>query len=357
MRTTLIPLFVLLTLAAAAAAQDPEARYGEDRGGERRGHGPPIGRLVEMLDERLNFDADQAAQIDEIVAAHEERMQEFRVQRRAMRDAMESGDEETAAELREQFRAQRELHGRGPRGILDEIEPLLHEGQLEAFQQFREEIAQRGAHGGRGRMRQMFRDLPHAVNMTEDQRREFEEILSKQRETMRERMRERFQQTQEGGFEWTDRPTPPDFSAMYDDLFDQVAEILGEDQLELLARYEAEVGLAMRAPETQKGDDLLVTVAAANRLRDLSSEQKESWRIIKRKAMQDSKELRRGDKKEKAALAAEVRTEILKILDEEQKAEFERIVKRLESRQKGTRHRRPLGQGERPTEPAAHERD
>ena len=353
MRKRTVSVLAILTLAATVVAQDFEAQRGEGRGPGRRGRGPSAARLVERLGAEIEFDDEQTARIEEIVAAHGERMREFREQREAVRDALDAGDDELAARLREQLRWQRGQRRGGVREILGQIEPLLHDDQLDAFQRFGEDVAQRGERGGWGRMRRMIRDIPDAVDMTEEQRSKFEQMLAKQRETMRERMRERFQQAEEGGLEEAQRPAPPDFSAIYDEVFDKVAEMLNEDQLELLDRYQVEVGLTMRAPEAREGEDLLVIVAAANRLRDLSSQQKDEWRQVKREAMEASRKLRGKDKEGKAALAAEVKTKVLELLDEEQEAEFERNVERLESRQKRERHQRvrrrtaaPGGSGE-----------
>ena len=186
MREIIISAFALVTLVAPVLAQD-SGRHDEARGPGRRGHGPPLRRLIERLNERLDFDDQQMARIAPIVAAHEQEMQKVRAQWEEMRAAMEAGDEARATELRAQLRQQHGEPGRRVEAIFEEIEPLLYEDQIQAFRQFREELAQRREHrGGGGRMQKMLRGLPEAVNMTEDQRREFEELLAKRREMMHE---------------------------------------------------------------------------------------------------------------------------------------------------------------------------
>ena len=334
MRRAFAPVVVLLTLTATAVAQDFERQRDEGRGRGRRGRGPSISRIVERLSEKIDFDEEQSARIDEIVAAHEERMQEVRARRQEMRAAMEAGDEERVAELREQLRQQRGERGRVLRTVLDEIEPLLHEDQVKAFQQFREDFAQRRGPGGRGRMGEMIRGLPDAVNMTEDQRKKFEELLAGRRERMRERMRERRRQGEAGGFEAAERRGPPDFAAMQDELFKEVAEILNEDQLELLAEYWVPIGSEAGAREGQRTDDFRVVLSAAKRLRDLSSDQKQAFQEITRQAMRSFRDLRRTDEKGKAALDAEVKSKVLRQLDEQQREKFERDLERLKSHKK-----------------------
>ena len=339
-RMVLPPVMVMFA-TVAVFGQEFEGRPDEARGPRGRGRGPSVRRIIERLDQRIEFDEAQIAQIDELVAAHEERMQELRAQWQEVRAAMEAGDEARAAELREKLRRQRGGPGEIIRTVFDEIEPLLHESQLEAFQEFRGNFARRRDHGEIGRMRQMIRELPDAVNMTEDQRREFQEFLTDRRQAMRAQMRERWPQGGGGGFGERGRWGPPDFAAMREEIFAGVAEILNEDQLELLTVYWGPTESGLHPGEEAGPEDFRVVLLAAKRVRDLNDAQKQAWRQIMLDAMRSFRRLRRTDKEGKAELDAEVKGRILELLDQTQKEAFERNMERLEKRQK----RAPRGRG------------
>jgi hypothetical protein len=345
MKKAMAALVVLAMVAVTAVAQDVERQRDRGRRDNRRGRGPSISRLVEELKQQLQFDDEQLAQIDELVAAHEERMQENRAQWREVQTARDAGDEDRAAELREQLRAQRGERGQGIEALLDKIEPILHEEQREAFQQIRARMSQQRDRGDRDLMRQIARELPDAVEMTDEQRAEFEALLTEQRAIMRERMRDQRPPRREGDdAEQTPRRGRADVATMYDKFFEQVAEILNEDQLGLLADYRARIE-AERRSGRQGTDDVRAVLSAAKRVRGLSSDQKDSLREIETKAMQSYRELRR-DAEGQAQLAAEVKAKIVKLLDDDQNQEFERNLDRLQSRERRG-EREPRGRRDR----------
>jgi hypothetical protein len=331
---------VVVVLAVTALGQEIERRWADqERGRGGRGRGPMIGRMIDRLAEELDFDDEQMAQIDEIVAAHEQRMQETHAQWQEVRAATEAGDEERAAELREQLRQRFGERGEAMRAVLDEIEPLLREDQLEQFQQWRERMSQRMGPGGRDNMRRIARELPDAVNMTEEQREEFEELLNEQRAMMQERMHERMQERRqrgEGGegdrAERRGRRGRPGSPEMREDFFEQVAEILNEDQLELLADYRAQIEPERPDRDPRQSDDLRNVLSAAKRIQDLSGEQKEALWDLERDAMRSSRELGRRDREGQALLAAGVKKEIEKLLDEQQTEEFQQNLERQKPR-------------------------
>jgi hypothetical protein len=332
MRKVAMALIVLTVLAVTAVGQEVERRRGgPGRWHGRRAPGPAVSWIVDRMAEELNFDDEQMAQIDEIVAAHEERMQETRARWQELRAAVEAGDEERAAELREQLRQQRGERGRAIEAVFDEIEPLLREEQLEGFQQFRERGSRRRGPGDRGRMRQMLRELPDAVEMTEEQRGQYEELLAEQRQRMRERWQQRRQRGEGNEAERAARRGPPDFAALQDEFFEQVAQILNEEQLPLLAEYRARIETAGRRSRSAETDDVRMVVSAAKRVRDLSTEQKDALREVEREAMRSYGELRR-DREGLALLAAEVKARIVKLLGKEQVEQFERNLDRLKAR-------------------------
>lgn len=347
MRKGIVATVALGMLAVAALGQDADRRRGDgERRGGRRARGPSISQMVERMAEELKFDDEQRAQIEEIVAAAEQREQEQRAQWQEVRTAMEEGDEERAAELREQLQRQGNERGAAMQTVFNEIELLLHEDQFEAFDEMRERMSQRRNRGGWDTTRRMMRELPDAVQMTEEQREAFQELLEERRAMMRERMQER-RQRDEGadaaGDERGERRGRPDFGAMSEEFFEQVAEILNEDQLELLAEYRTRIETETRERGAPESDDLQTVLSAARRVRGLDSDQKDAVREIERDAMRMSRELRRTDAEGRALLAAEVKTKLTKLLDEEQVEEFERNLERLKSRA----DRGPRDRGER----------
>jgi soluble cytochrome b562 len=333
MKKGIAAVVVLTTLAAMAFAQDEGRRRAEGRRGERPRRGPSLSQLVDRLTEQLALDEEQRAQVEEIVAAQEQRMEQHRAQWQEMREATEAGDEERAAELREQLMQQRGDRGQAMEAIFDQIEPLLHEDQLEQFQQIRERMPMGRGPGRRGQMQQIMRELPDAVNMTEEQRKEFDALVDEQRALMRERMQSRWQRREGEDAEDMRPRTRPDFGAMYDDFFEEVAQILNEDQLPLLSDYRNRVAEERRRPG-RGSDDVRTVLSAVKRIRGLSSEQEDAVRKIERDAMQSSREMRR-DREGLALLAAKVKEQITDLLDEGQVKEFEQNLERLSSRGRG----------------------
>jgi ribosome recycling factor len=242
---------------------------------------------------------------------------------------MEAGDEARAAELRTQLREQ--FGGRGGRMqvMFDEIEGVLHEDQLETFQHMRERMRQSRDHG-----RQMWRtvrELPDAVGMTEEQREAYRAMLRQRWEEMREQMRQRWEQDG-GGMQWE----TPDFAALEDDFYAQVAGLLSADQQLLLSDYRAQFASEQFPVEPQRTADARTVIQAMKRVRGLSDQQRKALREIERDAKSSFREVRR-DKALSAQLAADVKTRIISVLTEEQVKQFEDSLDRL----RPTREREP----------------
>lgn len=346
----------LLVISATAFGQDDGRRRGdrEGRPGRRGNRGPSLRQMVERMNETLNFDEQQMEQIDKLLEAESEQSQDRRAQFEEMRKAMDEGDDERAAELREQFRAQREDRNARMQEFLDEIEPILHEDQVEAFGEVRERVTQRDQDRRRrgGQMR-MYRELPDVLEMTDEQREEYRELMDERRAMMRERMQETRNSEQEPGERGEGRPERrrPDFESMQAGFFEDLEEILTKDQIAALADYRAEMDVASRGERgRENADDLRALVQASRRIPDLTSEQKESIREITSEAMRESRQLKSKDKEEKAQLAAATKSEIVKLLDDEQAEAFERNIERVSSSsgrrgvREGRGERSPRGQ-------------
>lgn len=303
-------------------------------GGPGRGWGPGawLGQMVERLDQELVFDEEQRAQVGLIVAAQEERMQTMRAQWQEVRDGMEAGDEARAAELREQLRAQGGGPGRGMEEMFGQIEAVLREDQLVTFRQMQtrmQEMRERGRE-----MWQTVRELPDAVGMTDEQRVAYDALLRERWQAMREQMRQRWEQGADAG-PWE----PPDWAALEDEFYGQVAGMLNEGQQQLLSDYRGQVGGEALPVERQAVDDLRKVLQAMKRIRGLSTEQRESLREIERSAQRSYADVRR-DQERAAQLAADVKAQIIKVLDPTQAEGFQRMVERLHGRS-GPGERRP----------------
>jgi hypothetical protein len=313
-----------LALAAAAIGQEP-ARPG-DWGGPGGNWGPRqwLNRMIEGLDRELGFDEQQLTQLDGIVAAQEARMQAAFAQWQEVRVAMETGDEARASALREQLRQQFDERREPMADMFDEIETVLHEDQLVTFRDMRQRMRQWQAHGRQ--MWQAVRELPDAVGMTEEQRGAYRALLRQRWETMQQQMRQRWEQG-ESGMQWE----TPDFAALEDEFYGQVAGLLDKDQQRLLGEYRLQFVAEAQPPDAQQPDDLRKVLQAMRRVRGLSSQQRDALREIERKANRSHHEIR-SDKQRSAELAAEVKAQIIKVLDKEQAEEFQLNVDRLHGR-------------------------
>jgi|GEM_PF-3723746 len=354
MKKSALIIAILALVTASAWAQDAERRRGNQerrRGGRDRG--PAINRVVDRLAEQLDFDDEQLRLVKEVAAAYEEREQQERQQRREDREAGRVGESRSEGD-RESGRRRGGRGGENIQSFMDEIEPILHEDQLEALQQIRERMSQRRGADGRDAMRRMTRELPDAVEMTDEQREGFQELLDEQRELMRERRQQRRARNETGDAEPGEtgdverdrRRGRPDPAAMIDEFFEQTAELLNEEQLVLLADYRVQMESRMRERESPQSDDLQTILSAVKRVKDLEDEQKQALRDIERDAMRSSRKLERTDKDGKAILAAEAKKQIEKLLNAEQTEEFRRNIESLKSKsRRGERGRRD---GERP---------
>lgn len=356
MRLGIIAACAVAALTLTAIAQDVDrGPEGRGRRGEFR-RGPSLEQLVERMKGAVEFDEQQLAQVDELLKKHQEQAEQNRARWRELREAEEMGDETRAAQLREEFRAQRAeggMRSRGPDGFLNEVEALLRDDQVEAFRTFRESLPPPPDRGPGEAMMRAVRDLPDAVQMTDEQRAQYDKILEERRAAMRERWSRRGRPEGEGEgapqpppppgegaedgqpAESADRPPRferPDPSAMLDELFTQVAGILNADQVKLLEEYRNQVGSEMRDPGGRGARDPRAVISAAKRVSGLTSEQEDAIREIENETAQAARGVPRSDAEGQAMIAAAAKEKILKVLNEEQKAEFERNLERARSR-------------------------
>ncbi len=347
MRRVFILSLCIGTLVAAAWAQpgpDQPERRGERRGERLRGERPDRGawadRMYERIADELELDDEQRRQFDEITAAQRQRMREGQERWMEVRRAEREGDEERAAQLRAEL-GERPRPGGGMSEMLEELEPILREDQIARLWEIQDRM-ERGR-GDRERYGRMIRELPDELGLDEGQREEFQEILTAQREQMRERwsqqrpLMEQMREAQEAGdqerVEELRRQleeSRPDPATMFDGFFEDLAEILTEEQQQRLAKYREQMETGGRG-ERGGADDVRDVLRAAKRLR-LSSEQKDELRDIERGAIREYRQIGRRDQKGQADLAAAVRKEVAEMLDAEQVKQFEQQLQRLGGR-------------------------
>ncbi|UCG17410.1 MAG: Spy/CpxP family protein refolding chaperone [Phycisphaerales bacterium] len=301
-----------------------------------------IARFVEDLD----LDEEQRARVEELAAAHRERMQKNRELWAELRAAERDGDQARAAELRAQM-----ADGENPwdsiRQVLDEVEPLLNEEQYDRFMEMRDGMDRRHEEGERRRearesYERMVHDLPDQLKLDDAQREAYDKLLETQREASRERMQqmrplwEQMRQAREAGdeerIEELTRQVEelqPDREAFRDDFLEQVEGLLNDTQKPLLAEYRGQFAVAPGERPLRPADvrDILT---AARRV-ELEREQRHRLRLVAREALKDAYKIRRTDKEAQAALAASVKEKIVEMLEQGQRKEFERQIQRARS--------------------------
>ena len=315
---------IVLTLAAVAAGQDPVPRGG-GWGGPGGNWGPRqwINQMLEGFDKELSFSAQQWEQFDPIVTAQVTRAQEAQSRWREVGEAMAAGEEARTAELQKQLQQEFNESEGGMRDLFDDIEAVLDEEQLNRFGEMRNVMQQWRDHGSQ--MWQAVRELPDAVKMTDEQREDYHALLGQRWQEMQEEMRQR---AEDGIASMWDAP---DFAALRDDFYGQVSALLDPEQQQLVDEYRKQFTKAEEVSGKERTYDVREVLRAMKRVRNLSSEQRETLRQIEQEAG-DSYHALRHDKAQQAQLAAAVRAEIIKVLDAEQAEEFNRYLDRGRSR-------------------------
>lgn len=163
------------------------------------GGGPQM--FIERAKEQLNLDEDQAAHLDELVAAARNRAGGPGADGpgalwQQMREAREAGDEDRVNELRQQMRADGEARAAAFEQVLTELEKTLRPEQKKALADFRAEMAERRA--GMGGPPQSTTD-PRSIlraargidGLSYEQKEQIEELTREAQSQMREVRRDR----------------------------------------------------------------------------------------------------------------------------------------------------------------------
>ena len=375
----LLIITLALALPAAVVAQDfergdrsdrPERRqrrFDRDdfRGGDRMGRGG-VQRQSQRIVEALSLDDQQRVQFDDIIADYTQRMQEQGEVFREIREANQAGDKERAAELRRELGELGGGRGNPMTRILDELEPILRQDQMEAFKQLRERTSRGGMGRDTGRRgRRGIDGLIEQLDLTEEQQREFVEIRRENSEQQRNRwedirpLMDEMREAREAGDEQRLDEIRAQFEEMRagnrrgggnEVLLDALRDILDDDQRSILEEYREQNNRRFgRDDRRRRAPDVRSIIQAAKRL-DLDSVQKDDLREIEQVAGREQREVRR-DREALAELTARVRREIMDILDDDQKREFERAIERNNRRGGDRRSRRDRDRPDREERP------
>ena len=359
MRQLLTASLMIGVLCAAAWAQEqganerrggPPGQRGvrDGRGGGRGGRGMGdrqggmgMNRMYDRIIQQLDLDEEQQAKFEEFTADQRKSMEDMRARWEEMQAARESGDEERMAELREQMQQNGGMRGRGMQDgmneALEKLEPLLREDQVSKLWELQEQMQQRT--GGRENYRRVINELPDELELTDEQRDEFDHLVSAQREKMRDSfaelrplMDEMRKATEAGDDERAAElrqqmaDARPSQENMINAVLDELTESLTEEQVEKLAEFRKGLETGGRDAKNSKLDVRRV-ISAVKRLK-LDTDQKADIREIERDAIKEYRQISRDNKEEHAALAEAVKAEIIKVLDEEQVTQFEDALKR-----------------------------
>ncbi len=331
-----------VTAANAQATTDrpqPSARRAQR--GTARADWPT--RMFERIARRLDLDEDQRAQFDELTKTQRAEMREMGARWRELRQAQRDGDTERVAQLRAEMPAWNGP-GSGLAETLDKLEPILRPEQVERLWEIEDQMQRRQRM--RAQYRAVTRDLPDQLNLDDQQRQEFDDLLKSQRETMRQRwtemrplMRKLRDAIDAGDDEQIEElraqidAARPDPDQMFAEFFDKLASHLDDDQIAKLKEFRQQ--WTPPAGDHVSLDNLTIreVFRAVKQLR-LDRDQKAQIRDIQREALGKYRKIGRRDHEGQARLADDVRKQIAELLDDEQLDRFDAQLRRYAKRRK-----------------------
>ncbi len=339
---------LILSAVAMTQAQD---NTGETQRQGRRGAGRPARgggpgqalspkALAERLFPQLNLTPEQKTQCDTLVAKCQAQFEqnagqenERRELRRQFAEAHRDGNKEREEELRQQLQA---LGGPGQpvRQFLSELQPLLDANQQAKLEEFRQTLRDQapGTQAPGGGMRQLLQRLPEELNLTPEQRTQYDALVAEQRAAGAERMREmqalreQMRQAREQGdtakaaeLEQQIRGQAPGGEFMQ-----KLEQLLTPEQKTKLAELRKTMGGPAARGGTQV-TDVRAVVEAAKQLK-LNDAQREKLKEIIRQAQSGATKARTPEAK--AELAKTTKDQITALLDTTQSGDFERLLAR-----------------------------
>lgn len=358
MRRIGLTLIGLVVVAGVAFGQDgqngPNQRRGGNRGGFDRGRGWDRGawmdRFLQHMQQEVGLTDDQMSQAREILTSNQAPSEDDRARWQEMRDAMQNGDHDRVAQLRDQMMAQRDQREAQMEKSLDQVAGLLNEDQLASYNTFRDQMNQRREEGRRrGETFRTVFNLPDTLNMSDDQRDQFRALLDQRREAMRQQWQDRRDAAQSGETDGATRgpggPGGPGFNFFDEAFFNSVNDLLDDGQRAQFAQIRAQLqsGGQGAAPADHGRDshrelDMRTLLEASRRVPNLTADQRDQLKQVSTEAMRAYREFRgENDKEGMTLLTSQTKTEIEKILTDEQIAAFQA---RLDRERGGRDHRR-----------------
>jgi hypothetical protein len=298
--------------------------------------GPWMGRMYDMIAQRLQLNEEQRARFDELTAESRAQMQEMQERWQSVREAQESGDRELAEQLRAEIMSQPNPM-ESMQGALEQLEPYLDDDQADRLYTMRDRW-ERGQ-----RMREQYRlvteDLPQSLNLSEEQQSKFDELLQAGRERMRDQWREmrpmmeEIRKAEEAGDTEVAAELRADMEAsmpqpeeLIDAFLTELEPTLDQAQKQQLAAFREQLRVDYGVGQPSKVD-LRTVLRAARRLR-LRAEQKDALREIEREVKQSQRTIRRDDRDGQQALAEVTRGKIVAMLDADQQEQFTKYLER-----------------------------
>lgn len=343
-------------LSAGVVAQDTEPgrrpepgaprlvdRPGFDRAG---GPWPFYGRVVERMRADLELDDEQRVAFEELTAGFRQRMADAGARWEEMRAARESGDEARAAELRRDMdpsRGQEEIDA-----ALDQLETHLRPEQIDKLDAMRDRMERDRAE--RDGFRRLVTDLPDRLELNDEQKAQYDEVMAENRRAMGERfsaMRPLWEELREARDNGDAEAAAalqaqldaqrPRLETQMGEIFSRLEPLLSDAQKATMHEFRDEVLPASGEPESAAADagdgkslDAREVLRLARRVR-LNDEQRESLREIEKEIMREYRGLR-GDAEARRALGEQAREKIVALLDAAQAERFATLIERQSRR-------------------------
>ncbi|TWT45679.1 hypothetical protein RAS1_21070 [Phycisphaerae bacterium RAS1] len=342
------------SLAPGQVAQPPATRPapGAQPGALPRNRFEMIQRRLER---ELDLDEPQKAQLAALAARHAELVAEDRragrkiaALYRELRDARQAADAPRVEQLQAQI-AELESRRRADGLEGDPLGPFLQAAgglmrpeQREKFEAIRHELVDQTRDGTA--LRELVRTLPDELKLDEPQRSKFDELVAQMREQAGveagrgDELRQLYEEqhaAREAGDEARAaslaakieelRPNP---RRRFEKLFDELEPVLNDGQKAALAEIREST---LAGGGHAEGDELRLMLRLAKRI-ELSDEQKQKLREIERATATLERRLARRDAAGRKTLGENVKRDLLEMMTEPQRQEFEKLLEEARAR-------------------------
>lgn len=312
--------------------------------------------IQRRLERDLGLDDAQRVQLAALAARHGELVAEDRrtgrkiaALYRELREARQAGDQPLADRLQAQIaeleaRRQADSLEGDPLGpFLEAAAGVMRGEQVDKFESIRQELLDQTRDGTA--LRELLRTLPEELKLDESQRARFDALATRLREQAAveagrgEELRKLYEDEraarEAGDVARADalqrqiedlRPNP---RRRFEKLFDELAPVLRDEQKAVLADIR-ETTVA-GGGHTAGADDLRMMLRVVRRV-ELNDEQQQKLREIERVAAALERRLPRRDAAGRRTLSENVRRDLLEMMDEPQRQEFERLLNEARAR-------------------------